>query len=136
MTESEEEKGFKVTDKRRVTLDDQGTDSPKAESPPKMGQDIQDIKEEEERPEGIDFSAFILSLGSSTLMFLGVVEDPTKGEKMVNLPQAREMIDLLTILKEKTKGNLNKEEGILLDNLLFDLRMRYVEKKEKSNKQG
>lgn len=133
MAESEEEKGFKVTDKRRVTLDEQGTDSPKAEAPPKMGQDI---KEEEERPTGIDFSTFILSLGSSTLIFLGGIEDPIKGEKMVNLPQAREMIDLLTILKEKTKGNLNKEEGILLDNLLFDLRMRYVEKKEKSNKQG
>ncbi|MBI5746013.1 MAG: DUF1844 domain-containing protein [Nitrospirae bacterium] len=96
----------------------------------------QDIKKEEERPTGIDFSTFILSLGSSTLILLGVVEDPIKGEKMVNLPQAREMIDLLTILKEKTKGNLNKEEGILLDNLLFDLRMRYVEKKEKSIKQG
>ncbi len=133
MAESEEEKGFKVTDKRRVTLDDRGTDYPKTEPLPKMDQDI---KQEEERPTGIDFSTFILSLGSSTLMFLGVVEDPTKGEKMVNLPQAREMIDLLTILKEKTKGNLNKEEGILLDNLLFELRMRYVEKKEKSNKQG
>lgn len=133
MAESEEEKGFKVTDKRRVTLDDQGTDSPKAEPPPKMDQDI---KEKEERPTGIDFSTFILSLGSSTLILLGVVEDPIKGEKIVNLPQAREMIDLLTILQEKTKGNLNKEEGILLDNLLFDLRMRYVEKKEKSNKQG
>ena len=133
MAESEEEKGFKVTDKRRVTLDNQGKDSPKTELPPKIDQVI---KEEEERPRGIDFSTFILSLGSSTLILLGVVEDPTKGEKMVNLPQAREMIDLLTILQEKTKGNLNKEEGILLDNLLFDLRMRYVEKKEKSNKQG
>ncbi len=133
MAESEEEKGFKVTDKRRVTLDDQGTDSPKAEPPPKMDQDI---KEEEEKPGRIDFSTFILSLGSSTLTLLGVVEDPIKREKIVNLPQAREMIDLLTILQEKTKGNLSKEEGILLDNLLFDLRMRYVEKKEKSNKQG
>lgn len=133
MAESEEEKGFKVTDKRRVTLDDQDKECPKAEPPPKIDQDI---KEEEERPKGIDFSTFILSLGSSTLILLGGVEDPIKGEKMVNLPQAREMIDLLTILKEKTEGNLNKEEGILLDNLLFDLRMRYVEKKEKSNKQG
>ena len=133
MSESEEEKGFKVTDKRRVTLDDQGTESPKTEPTPKIDQVI---KEEEERPRGIDFSTFILSLGSSTLILLGVVEDPIKGEKIVNLPQAREMIDLLTILQEKTKGNLSKEEGILLDNLLFDLRMRYVEKKEKSNKQG
>lgn len=133
MPESEEEKGFKVTDKRRVTLDDQKTESLEPEAPPKIDQEP---KEKEGKLQGIDFSTFILSLGSSALILLGDVEDPIKREKGQNLSQAREMIDLLALLEEKTKGNLSREEEAILSNLLFDLRMRYVEKTKKSNNQG
>ena len=133
MPESEEEKGFKVTDKRRVTLDDQGKEPPKEETPPKMAEAPKEHKGEAAR---IDFSTFILSLGSSALIFLGDIKDPIHGAKGGNIPQAREMIDLLDMLEKKTKGNLNKEEESLIAGLLFDLRMKYVEKTSKSGKQG
>lgn len=132
MSESEEDKGFKVTDKRRVTLDNQEIKFPETGTPPKTDKDFK----EEERPQNINFSTFILSLGSSALILLGDVEDPIKREKGQNLSQAREMIDLLALLEEKTKGNLSREEEAILSDLLFDLRMRYVEKTKKSNNQG
>lgn len=133
MSDPEEEKGFKVTDKRRVTLNNQEMESPRGELPPKTDHDL---NKKEEGLQRIDFSTFILSLGSSALILLGEIEDPVNREKHQDLSQAREMIDLLAMLEEKTKGNLSKEEEALLTNLLFDLRMKYVEKTRKSSHQG
>lgn len=79
------------------------------------------------RPQEVAFSAFILSLGTSALVHLGLTEDPTTGQKQVNLPMARHVIDILTMLKEKTVGNLEEDEIRLIDNLLFDLRLKFVE---------
>ena len=74
----------------------------------------------------LDFSTFILSLSSSVLMNLGLVENPVTGKTEKEPAVARQTIDLLTLLKEKTAGNLSEEEGKLLDNVLHELRLWYV----------
>ena len=75
----------------------------------------------------IDFYTFCLSLGSSAFMHLGDVPLPDGGE-VADLALAKQTIDLLGMLQEKTKGNLSDEEAKFLDNLLVDLRLRYVTK--------
>jgi hypothetical protein len=75
----------------------------------------------------IDFATFVLSLSHSALVHLGDAP-PLDGHKHErNLPLARQTIDLLAILQEKTKNNLTGEEERLLDQALFDLRLRFVE---------
>jgi hypothetical protein len=76
----------------------------------------------------IDFSTFILSLSTSALYHLGLVEDPSTGEKgEPDLTLASQTIDTLAILEAKTRGNLEAEEERLLSSLLYELRMRFVE---------
>ena len=77
----------------------------------------------------INFSSFVLSLYSSGLVQLGKVEDPSTGAKSVNLDLAQHTIDMIAMLEEKTKGNLNEEEGNLLKALLSELRLAFVEAK-------
>ncbi len=75
---------------------------------------------------GINFSTFLFSLNSSALYNLGVVECPDTGEKVVNLTIAKQTIDIIGMLQEKTIGNLSIEEANLIKNILHDLRMMYV----------
>jgi hypothetical protein len=76
----------------------------------------------------IDFSTFVLSLSTSALCHLGLVEDPQTGEREApDLPLASQTIDTLALLQEKTRGNLDAEEARLLESLLYELRMRFVE---------
>jgi hypothetical protein len=77
---------------------------------------------------GISFAAFVLSLAHTAAVHFGDVADPVSGKTMeVNLPAAQQMIDILALLEEKTRGNLTAEERQLMDQLLYELRMRYVE---------
>lgn len=76
----------------------------------------------------IDFATFILSLSHSALMHLGEAPDPETNRVEANLPLAKQNIDILGLLEEKTKGNLTGDEERLLAQVLFDLRMRYVER--------
>lgn len=80
----------------------------------------------EELP-SIDFSTFVLSLSHSALMHLGEAPNPESERVEQNLPLARQTIDLIALLEEKTKGNLSGDEERLLHQILFDLRMRFVE---------
>jgi hypothetical protein len=75
----------------------------------------------------IDFATFILSLSHSALMHLGEVPHPDTDRIEKDLSLAKQNIDLLTVLEEKTKGNLTGDEERLLHQVLFDLRMRFVE---------
>lgn len=75
---------------------------------------------------GINFATFIFSLNSSALVQLGMVEDPISGEISKNLPLAKQTIDLLSMLEEKTRGNLETDEAAMLKNILYDLRIHYV----------
>jgi len=73
----------------------------------------------------LDFTTFIFSLASSVLMNLGVVENPITKKKEKEPEVARQTIDLIELLKGKTKGNLTEEEAKLLDDLLHELHLRY-----------
>ncbi len=76
----------------------------------------------------MDFSTFVLSLGTSAFYHLGLVADPETGERATpNRELARQTIDTLEMLRQKTQGNLGTEEERLVESLLYDLRMRFVE---------
>ena len=76
----------------------------------------------------VTFSTFVMSLASSALVHLGEVPEPESGRTMTNLPVAKHTIDILAMLEEKTRGNLDTEESKLLKDMLFELRMHYVRK--------
>lgn len=77
----------------------------------------------------VDFHTFILSLGSSALLHLGELDDPGgSDEARPDLPMAKHTIDIIAMLQEKTRGNLSAPEERLMESLLYDLRLRYVER--------
>jgi Domain of unknown function (DUF1844) len=76
---------------------------------------------------GVDFATFVLSLSHSALVHLGEAPNPDTGGVEKNLALARQTIDLIAMLEDKTKGNLTGDEERLVGQILFDLRMRYVE---------
>ncbi|HEY2108028.1 MAG TPA: DUF1844 domain-containing protein, partial [Candidatus Binataceae bacterium] len=75
----------------------------------------------------INFTTFVVSLSTQALMHLGEIPDPMTNQQERDLPAAQHMIDILGMLQEKTRGNLDHEEEGLLRSVLFDLRMKYVE---------
>jgi Domain of unknown function (DUF1844) len=78
--------------------------------------------------EALSFSHFILSLGTTAAIHFGDLPDPTTGEVgETNLEAASQMIELISMLQEKTRGNLEPAESKLLEDLLYDLRMRFVQ---------
>jgi hypothetical protein len=74
----------------------------------------------------LDFSSFILSIATTAQVSLGNIPNPQTDQPGQNLPVAKQMIDMLGMLKDKTKGNLTEDEQGLLDSALFNLRMQYV----------
>ena len=84
-------------------------------------------EEKEKSSLPIDFMTFILSLVSSAQIHLGLIPNPVTQKTESDLRAARQMIDILDILKEKTKGNLTNDEERLIDYVLYDLRMKFVE---------
>ncbi len=131
---SEEEKGFVIKDKRAFSAED-GEPRPDASKEAEQEQAEEGqaaaaetesaTKEEPQLPE-INFSTFVFSLSSSVLLHFGEIPEPVSGKKEKNLPMAKHTIDILGMLEEKTRGNLTEDEGQLLKNILYDLRMRYV----------
>jgi hypothetical protein len=108
--------GFTIVDKRGVDEELVVEPQPAPERPPQRS-----------LPE-VDFGAFVISLGTSALYHMGMVPDPETGEPVEpNLPVARQTIDTVEMLQEKTQGNLTDEESKLVKNLLTELRMRFVE---------
>ncbi len=77
----------------------------------------------------IDFTTFVLSINSSALVQLGQLEDPAGGQKAKNIALAKQTIDILAMLEEKTQGNLTGDEENILKNILYELRMLYVKEK-------
>ncbi len=119
---SEEEQGFVVRDKR-------GRTEPESPSPQPMptSEAEQDPPSDSSEPAPpLTFSSFVFSLGTSSLMLMGESLDPSQPSPPVNLPQAKEIIDILSMLEEKTKGNLSSEENSVLGDMLYTLRMKYV----------
>jgi hypothetical protein len=122
----EEEKGFVVRD-RRFTAQKEGEE----EAAPKKEEQREESKGEDASgqeiplPE-INFTNFLLSISTSALIQLGEIPDPATKQGVKELPLAKQTIDLIGMLKEKTKGNLTPEEEKLMEYILYDLRMRYV----------
>jgi len=136
---SEEKKDFIIKDRRKFSEDspEKGEESKEAqgaaEEQKKPGPEPQpepekEPEEETQLPE-INFSTFVFSLNASALVNLGEIENPGTGKKEKNLPLAKQTIDILGMLEEKTRGNLNDEEANLLKSILYDLRLNYVRKK-------
>ena len=134
----QDDRGFQVRDRRRFTESgetrDENEAEPKVENPAPEPPPKADAAAPAGEPHGladelppITFSAFLMSLSSQALMCLGELQD-AEGHSHVDLIAARELIDVLGMLKEKTRGNLDPTESGLLDGVLYDLRMRYVGK--------
>jgi len=75
----------------------------------------------------VTFSGFIFSLSTSAMMLMGEQLDPQQGQMPVNLAQAKEIIDILSMLESKTRGNLATDEQAVLTDMLYALRMKYVD---------
>jgi hypothetical protein len=141
---SEEKKDFIVKDRRIFSQDaeekkdvDEKTAEPEthpaddtpAEDKPEEQQPAAEEPEEEPQFPEINFPTFVASLNASALVHLGVIDDPASGGKSKNLPMAKQTIDILSMLEEKTAGNLAKDEADMLKNVLYDLRIMYVKEK-------
>jgi hypothetical protein len=133
MEGSEERKGFTIRD-RRVSSQQEETakkEGEKAEGTPGGTAEGTEGKRGEKKsqphplPE-IDFSSFIFSLSTSALFHLGEIPDPVTQKSEKDLPLAKQTIDILGVLREKTRGNLTPEEEKLMENILTDLRWRYI----------
>ncbi len=130
--EEEQSRGFKVQDRRRFVDDaapesaepPPAPESPRAEPAP-HAEDPQHAHGDEPHAE-INFTTFVMGLTTQALMHLGEIADPQHPQPP-DLAAAKQMIDLLGVLRDKTKGNLDSAEEQLLASMLYDLRMRYVE---------
>jgi hypothetical protein len=108
---ADEKKDFVINDRRTSSDKTEGSDERQ--------------KMQAQLPE-VNFSTFIFSLHSSVLLQLGLIEEPGTGRKNRNLAAAKQTIDILGMLEEKTRGNLTTDEEGMLKNILYDLRVMYV----------
>ena len=120
-----QEKGFVVRDKRFSAKKEEERESQVKEEGMREEVSKEDMKQEFPLPE-ISFINLVFSLSTSALIQLGEIQDPVTQQLAKNLPLAKQTIDLIGMLKEKTKGNLSSDEEKVLENILYDLRMRYV----------
>ena len=122
---AEEEQGFVIRDRRASGgAEAASTASPLSKEPMSSAAPTEPSRTPPAPP--VTFSSFVISLGSSSLMLMGEQLDPHQTPIPVNLPQAKEIIDLLSVLEDKTKGNLTPDEQTVLRDMLYALRMKYV----------
>jgi len=140
MTKDQEEQGFKITDKRSFSEDGELRSETAAEETPAQGKTESsapagDTRSPREAPSEesakIDFPSYILSYYTQGLVLLGEVPNPYTNKKEEDLDGARHIVDIVTMLQEKTKGNLAKEEERLVESVLYELRMKFMAKTNK-----
>jgi len=131
----EEDKGYTVKDRRFLHMSEEEKAAQKKEEASKAAAGEAKAPREEAGSAGggpdvplpeITFPSFLFSMSTAVFVNLGAVADPATGEVNRNLPLAKQTIDLLGMLREKTRNNLTKEEEDLFDHLLYDLRLRYI----------
>ncbi|MCI0337661.1 MAG: DUF1844 domain-containing protein [Acidobacteria bacterium] len=144
----ENQTGFKVTDRRLFNADgtlredaliEQSTASvapaelqsavtptPAQPAPEAPSTDYFPDEDPNALPEQTMFTEFLMGVASSAFIYLGMVEHPATGRRQIDLGAAKESIDMLKMLREKTKGNLTRGEEKFFDDLLADLRMQFV----------
>lgn len=154
--EEQQEQGFTVSDQRLFTKDGARREGdprpeptrpapppPQAAEPPRSAQPPEQAAPEtpldagfdptaaEMPPESdvppADFSTYVIMLANTVMMLLGQVPDPVTQQRRLDLTQAKHTVDILMMLAEKTKGNLNAEEEKLLEDVLPQLQMAYVQ---------
>ncbi len=125
---AEEEKGFVIKDRRSFDEKGELKDAKLEEEQKKEEPKDQAPKKEAESPPlpEVSFNSLIFSLSSTVFFHLGEIADPQSGKKAKDLPLAKHTIDIIAMLKEKTEGNLTEEEKKFIENILTDLRWRYV----------
>ena len=137
---NEKEEPIEIKDKRHFARDGsvrRDTEKKKEDKVPEPEEDKKTESAEtgfgegQELPE-VDFASFIFSLSTSALIQMGIIKDPVSKKVEINLSGAKQTINIINMLKEKTRSNLNNEEDKLIDQLLFDLRMKYVAAVEKN----
>jgi len=124
--DGEKEKNFIVRDKRFSAKKEEKGESQNREEEKIEETPGGDASAQEGPLPEIDFTSFIFSLSTSALIQLGEIQDPFTQKLVRNLPLAKQTIDLIGMLKEKTKGNLTPEEERVIEYVLYDMRMRYV----------
>jgi hypothetical protein len=142
MEEEKKEKGFVIKDRRH--FDESGSARgddmvPTAEEkPPTTEEETKAPQDEAGAPDSddsplpeVNFASFIFSLSTSAMYHFGDFPDPVTKEGKRNLPAAKQTIDILSILRTKTEGNLDENERELLDGVLYELRMRFVKEMAK-----
>ena len=135
---SDEKKDFEVKDRRIFSEENRENEAQdnaqSTESSPEVEEQSSSSAEKSQAAEAhheaplpeINFATFVVSLNASALLHLGAIEDPNTGQTNKNLAMAKQTIDILSMLEEKTEGNLTNEEKNLLKNILYDLRIIYV----------
>jgi hypothetical protein len=147
--EEEKARGFKVEDRRRFSSEGEikpefrddspaaapsaaghGQTTPESAYSPKPNRATQAAAAPQaHRPEPeVTFGAFLVGLSTQALMLLGDIADPETGATHADLPGAQQLIDIIGMLQRKTQGNLDHDEAQLIETILFELRMKYVER--------
>ena len=126
--ENVEGEGFVIKDKRSSQISEDDITFQDEQETKDQEKQTDSSKEKETEPFQVDFSTFIMSLTSSAFYHLGDMPDPSTGKKEVNLPAVQQSIDMLIMLREKTKGNLKEDEKKLLEQLVYELQVKYVAK--------
>ncbi len=129
--ETDAPKGFKVSDKRRFTEEGEARGEEEAReesaSATREVESPQESKDPQEELPSINFPAFIISLSTQALMHLGEISNPVTGKVEKDVAVAKQTIDIIGMLSEKSKGNLDDTEEQLVQEVLYNLRMTYVE---------
>ena len=130
-----EEEAFRVTDRRARPVEPRAEEAPLRPNAPGPGRPQSDPADresapppDEREPEAgpLDLQGLFIMFASSALIGLGAARDPVSGEQGIDLEQAQEAIETLLLLRDKTTGNRTEEESRLLEDILYDLQMRYV----------
>jgi len=137
--EKNEGRGFRVTDRRRFAESGEPREDAPSAPAPEAAAAAPPVEEAPPPPksdEPVNFPTFILGLSTQALLHMGEIEDPVTRRVERDLGAAKHVIDILGILREKTRNNLEQAEEALLDSILYDLRMRYVELVRRGVKEG
>jgi hypothetical protein len=127
MAQGDPEDVFKVTDRRRRLDEDEIPHPAPSAAEPSQALPV-DLSPAGER----SLAGLFMMLASSAVVALGEAPDPLTGQRQVDLAQAADAIDLLILLREKTEGNRSPEEHRILEEVLYDLQLRYVHATKKS----
>jgi hypothetical protein len=122
-----EKKDIRFTDKKVDESWKERSDAPRSAPAQESSQPPVEAEDSEAPQSQVSFEAFLSSLGLQAIIHLGEMAHPATRQKSVDLEAAHETIELLIMIKQKTKGNLSAAEQKLLDTLLFDLQNKYVQ---------